>query len=49
MADISRVKLQDGSEYSLKDAELRHIINVLLGVEEPDKIEIENPVDTSKE
>lgn len=34
---ISKVRLTDNSEYNLKDTLLRHQINVLLGIEEPDE------------
>lgn len=35
--DVSKIKLPDGSEYNIKDEYLRHVINVLLGLEEPDE------------
>lgn len=35
--DISKIKLPDGSIYDIKDSYLTHIINVLLGLEEPDE------------
>lgn len=33
--DISKIKLPDGSIYEIKDEYLRHVIMVLLGLEEP--------------
>lgn len=33
--DISKVKLPDGSIYEIKDEYMRHMLNVLLGIEEP--------------
>ena len=35
--DISRIKLPDDSQFELKDEYLRHMMNVLLGIEEPDE------------
>lgn len=35
--DVSKIKLSDGSEYNIKDEYLRHVIMVLLGLEEPDE------------
>lgn len=35
--DISKLKLPDGSEHNIKDEYLRHMIMVLLGIEEPDE------------
>ena len=32
-----KIKLPDGSIYDIKDEYLRHVINVLLGIEEPDE------------
>ena len=40
MSDISKIKLSDGSIYDIKDEYLRHVINVLLGIEEPDERDI---------
>ena len=37
--DISKIKLPDGSIYDIKDEYLRHVIMVLLGLEEPDSEE----------
>ena len=37
--DISKIKLPDGSVYEIKDEYLRHVIMVLLGLEEPDSEE----------
>lgn len=37
--DISKIKLPDGSVYKIKDEYLRHVIMVLLGLEEPDSEE----------
>ena len=34
---ISKIQLPDGSSYEIKDEYLRHVINVLLGIEEPDE------------
>ena len=34
---ISRIKLQNNEVYDIKDALLRHQINVLLGIEQPDE------------
>ena len=34
MSDVSRIKLPNGSEYNLADTELRHMMNVLLGLED---------------
>lgn len=49
MADISKIKLQDNSVYNLKDQELRHMINVLLGIEpSDDKTEEEISEDDNK-
>lgn len=39
MADISKIKLND-VEYEIKDLELRHMINVLLGLEDEPEEEI---------
>ena len=35
--DIFKIKLPDGSIYEIKDEYLRHVIMVLLGIEEPDE------------
>lgn len=35
--DISKIKLPNGSIYEIKDEYLRHVIMVLLGLEEPDE------------
>lgn len=35
--DISKIELPDGSQYNIKDAYLIHVINILLGIEEPDE------------
>lgn len=35
--DISKIKIPDGSVYEIKDEYLRHVIMVLLGLEEPDE------------
>lgn len=35
--DISRIKLPDDSQFDIKDEYLRHMMNVLLGIEEPDE------------
>jgi hypothetical protein len=35
--DISKIELPDGSQYNIKDAYLTHVINILLGIEEPDE------------
>lgn len=37
--DISKIKLPDGSIYEIKDEYLRHVIMVLLGLEEPNSEE----------
>lgn len=37
MPDISRIRLPNEEEYDIKDALLRHQINVLLGIEPPDE------------
>lgn len=34
MPDISKIKLPDDSVYDIKDEELRHMLNILLGIEE---------------
>lgn len=36
---ISKIQLPDGSIYDIKDEYLRHVINVLLGIEEPDEMD----------
>ena len=41
MADISKIKIND-AEYDIKDAELRHMMNILLGIEKPDVVENDN-------
>ena len=38
--DISKIELPDGSQFDIKDVYLIHVINVLLGVEEPDERDI---------
>nr|DAJ17789.1 MAG TPA: hypothetical protein [Siphoviridae sp. ctngg6] len=38
--DISKIELPDGSKFDIKDAYLTHVINVLLGIEEPDERDI---------
>ena len=38
--DISKVQLPNGENYQIKDEYLRHVINVLLGIEEPDERDI---------
>lgn len=35
--DISKIELPDGSQFDIKDEYLRHVIMVLLGIEEPDE------------
>lgn len=35
--DISKIELPDGVQYNIKDAYLTHVINILLGIEEPDE------------
>ena len=37
--DISKVQLPNRETYQIKDEYLRHVINVLLGIEEPDSEE----------
>ena len=38
--DISKIELPGGSQFDIKDAHLTHVINVLLGIEEPDERDI---------
>ena len=38
--DISKIELPDASQFDIKDVYLTHVINVLLGVEEPDERDI---------
>lgn len=38
--DISKIKLPDGSTYDIKDDYARHVLNVLLGIEEPTEGEL---------
>ena len=38
--DISKVQLPNQETYQIKDEYLRHVINVLLGIEEPDERDI---------
>lgn len=33
--DVSKVKLPDGSIYEIKDEYMRHMLNILLGIEGP--------------
>ena len=38
--DISKIELPDGSQFDIKDVYLTHVINVLLGLEEPDERDV---------
>lgn len=38
--DISKIELLDGSQFDIKDSYLTHVINVLLGLEEPDERDV---------
>ena len=38
--DISKIELPDGVQYNIKDAYITYVINVLLGIEEPDERDI---------
>lgn len=39
MSDISKITLPNNETYEIKDEYVRHIINVLLGIEEPEQNE----------
>lgn len=38
--DISKIELPDGSQFDIKDAYLTRVVNVLLGLEEPDERDV---------
>ena len=38
--DISKIELPDGPQFDIQDAYLTPVINVLLGIEEPDERDI---------
>jgi len=40
MPEISKIKIQDSTVYDIKDAEVRHIIDILLGNESTEHSEI---------
>lgn len=42
MSEISKIKMPDDSEYNIKDSELRHMMNVLLGIEPAEDTTTEN-------